>query len=513
MKINRSFIVFLSIAAGVVAQDKTITYYESVRPRSLDPVYGGQTVVGQRVVSLLFTPLYGLNQSMVIEPYVAENLPVEEQNSITFRIKPDMTWHDGKPVTTEDVVSTFKMLKRDDEYVGKGFLESFLQFSSSGGNTITATLNPNESYELYYLQMPVLPKHKFPTGVINKNSLFTKESPVGNGPFKIKEKGYKTNKIIFERFDQFSRVIGKKQTNIEEIILKVERDRSQWSQDLRVGQVDLLPVVPTAQIQDIKDYEGIQPVEYANYSVEMIGFNFKKPLLRELFIRRAIYYAFDRDNAIAAELDGNGQLLTGPFPAGSKYYWTEYPRYEHNPEKARALLEEKCELIDGVYYFRGQKLSFSIMGPKGNRKFEDQIRSFQKQMMSVGIEIVNPQQLDYNNFRQNLDSGDFDLAWITLTFDEALDISPVYQTDGKMNFWGYSNTRVDSKFNDLKIAKDRNVRKRIGYDIHKELHNDPPALFLWTEKRYTAYNKKKISNFKIHPKNFFQLVHEWNIRE
>lgn len=514
MKIKQ--IIWFTIVLGIVSlslcQDMSITYYETTKPGQIDPVYGAQTSVGRRIVSLLFTPVYGLNSSMVLVPYMATDYPEVNGNSLSFTLKKNMYWHDGKRVITQDVVNSFLMLKREDKFIKKSFLKGFSQFSTSGNNVVTMLLDSPESYDVYDLQISMLPSHHFPTGKITPNSNFTSFKPIGNGPFYLEENT--TTKIIFKRFDDFKNVINGEHTNIEEIRLKVERDASQWAQDMIIGRVDVIPSLPTILKHELDGLEGIQLSAYANYSVEMIGFNLKNQLLKELFIRQAFYYAVNREEMIDAELMGNGNLITGPYPAGSEYYWTEYPPYPYDPEKARNLLRERCtEGENGIFSYQGKRLSFRIIGVKGNPKFKNQHTSFKKQMLRVGIEIKNAVPLDIDGFKQTLQNRDFDLVWISWKFDQALDISSVYKTGGTNNFFGYSNTRADIKFKELKIAKDRFIKKGLGYDIHKELHNDPPGLFLWTEDRYAAFNKRRISNFKIHPNDFFYLVHEWKLHE
>ena len=498
------------IFSVVHGQENTIIFYETAKPNYLDPVYGGQTVLGQRVVSLLFTPIYGRDFSMNVVPYLAIDDPTISGNKVTFHIKPDLLWHDQEPLTARDVVKSFNILKLENEYVGYEILQAFSNFSNMNDTEVTADLQEDELFESYLLMFPLLPAHHFPTGTVIPNSPYTSDKPIGNGPFEVMEN--KIDHITFERFNPFRKVTEEKHTNIDEIVLKVQRVRAMWATDMKAGRVHLLPEVPTTQITDLQGLEGVALQEYPNFSVEMIGFNFKNPLLKERFIRKAFYYAYDREKAIKAQLEGHGYLITGPYPAGSYYYWAEYPKYSFSPEKADSILNERCERgKDGIRIFQGKRLSFRIMGLINNNKFEEQIGSFKKQMRSVGIEIQAPQYYEPNNFAQQLKNRDFDLVWITWTFDESLDISGVYQSKGLVNYFGYNNPRADALFEDLAKSTDPIIRKRIGYNIHKELNNNPPGLFLWTEHRYSAYNKK-ITHFRIHPINFFYQIHEWELK-
>lgn len=522
MSLRNILVIGLCCVLGLSStngQDYKIVFYESAKPTYIDPVYGGQTMLGQRVVSLLFRPLYGPDVSLRIVPYITTEYPTETETpmqqtmvqKVVFSLKPDLTWHDEKPLTSKDVIHTFNLLRREEEYGGHPFLQAFSGFSRSGDYEITALLEPGEAFDINMLTFPLLPQHWTATGTITKSSNFTTREPIGNGPFKIKKN--KIDRIVFERFDGFRKSAAEKLTNIKEIVLKASRVKATWAPDMISGVANLLPVVPTKQIDDLKGIGNVILYPYANFSVEMIGFNFRNPLLKERFIRHAFYYAYDRSKAIEAHLGGQGDLLTGPYPAGSVYYWLELERYPYDPDKAIELLEKRCEKgQDNIYTFQGKRLSFRIMGSQNNEKFKDEIQSFRKAMKKVGIEIQNPEPYEPNNYQQHMINRDFDLIWIVWVFDESLDISFIYHSEGSQNYFGYNNPRVDGKFGQLEGATDPIMRIMIGNEIHKELHKDPPGLFLWTEKRYSAYDRR-IERFEIHPIDYFNFVHEWRMTE
>jgi len=504
-------ISFIFTVVNVFGQENRIKYYETVKPKYLDPVYGMQSMVGQRVVSLTFRPICGRDRSLKIVPKMAVEMPALAGDQVTFSLKPNMTWHDGNPITIKDVHESLIMFGHDEEFFAPNFLNPYDQYTLQGRQLI-ARVRSGHSYSPYHFTIPFVPRHKFPAGVVEKSSEFVMLKPIGNGPFYIEENN-STNKIIFKRFDDYIKV-RQQHTNIKEIELFVEVSRSQWATRMRGGSVDILPTVPTAQIADLNDLTGVVLEEYANYSLEMIGFNFQNDLLKELFVRKAIYHAYDRETTIQSALSGNGSISTGPYPSGSKYYWSALPAYEYNPEKAHEILGRHCKKgSDGIYTYQGKRLSFRLAGSSGNFLYTSEAQTFVSKMKEVGIEIKTPNQYDPGNLVAHLNNKDFDLIWLKLTYlSSETNISPNYTSTGSDNYWSYSNTRVDAKLQALELADDRYLRLNLGYNVHKEIHDDPPCLFLWTEKLYTAFNSK-ILNFKAHPVEYFYLVEEWELKE
>ena len=502
-------ILFLSNLIGQTGNEKSITYYESVKPRWIDPVYGDQDTYGSRVLSLIFKPIYDINFNTKLIPVLLSESPQVNGNQVVLKLKPNMKWHDGKPITNNDLIETFNMLSNESEFSRKGLLDRFNNFGISGDNII-ATLKQGVEFSPFLLQFDILPAHKFPLGEVNRNSEYSTKLPIGNGPFKILENN--TDKIIFKRFDDFQ-AVDPQMTNIDKITMIVNRQKEQWSKNLKAGSVDILPVVPLIQISDLRGYKNVGLEEHPSYEIEFIGFNFKNPLLQEKFIRIAMYYAYNRQKAINAELSANGSIATGPYPVGTIFFPATLDPYPHDRDLAVQELKKHCTLgSDGIWVYQGKKLSFQLIGSSGNNVFTDESNEFVKAMAEIGIQILPPKPYDWGNLKMHYQNGDFDLIWIKFRTNEALDIEPLYRTNGRMNYLGYSNTRVDALFDEMDNTTDIYYKKTAAYKLHEELHNDPPALFLWTEKLYTAYNKR-IKHFKSHPIEFFYLVNDWQLEE
>jgi len=509
---NRMLIFCILLTGSLLSQngkEKTITYYESVKPRWIDPVYGDQDIYGARVLSLIFTPIYDIDINTTLKPKLLVNPPVVSGSEVVFKLKPGMKWHDGENITNNDLIETYSMLVNEQEFVRNNLLNEFINFREDGDNII-ATLRDGEKYQPYFLQFNIMPAHKFPLGRVDRNSEFSTKTPIGNGPFRIEEN--KTDKIIFRRFDDY-KAVTPQLTNIEKIILKVQRDRANWGRQMQSGIVDILPVVPIRQFSYLKDLENVGLQEHPSYGIEMIGYNCKNPLLQEKFIRKIFYYAYDRQQGINAQLSANGNIATGPYPVGTIFFPATLEPYPFNPELAKKELEKHCEMgRDGVWVYHGKRLSFQLIGSSGNSVFTDESNEFVQAMAGIGIEILPPKAYDWGNLQMHYQNGDFDLIWINFRLNESLSIEDLYRSDGKLNYFGYSNTRADALFDEMRATEDIYYKKTAAYKLHEELHNDPPALFLWTEKLYTAYNKR-IKHFKSHPIEFFYLVNEWKLED
>lgn len=506
------FLTNLVLLTSLLLAQSQITYYEIEIPRYLDPVYGGATVDGQRAVSLMFRTLYGYDRARNFVPRIAESNPViTPEGNMLVTIKPNLKWHNGQPVTAKNVVRSVEMLKHaGTDYQDKEGLSQFTPIERNE-RTVEFVNNPHNPASVYALEFPILPTDYLASVSLQRNSEYTQRKPIGNGPFAIES--VEKDKLIFKRFDDFARAtLSGEHTNIDKIICKEVKNKSVWAQDLRSGLVDILVDVPQHEIDNLFNLQNIRLEQYKNYSIEMLAFNMKNKRLTEQFVRLAMIYGTNRMDMINGFLGHHADLATGPYPCNSYYDWQQAAPRKFNPAYAMKILEEAgcVKGSDGIFRFNGQKLSFRFLHISEDPLMAlGMFSDFQKQMKDIGIEIQEPTIKDYYAYVDDINQKNFDIAMVKIFYGESLDISSTYRRSTNFNFMSYQNTIVDQLFDQLESTTDPLQKKLIGNNIHKAIYDDPPAIFLWTRHSFSAYNSKHISNFSVHPINFFYLVDEW----
>lgn len=512
-------LIFCLMTSLLPQQQKKLVYYERKKPEYLDPVYGSKFVYGRRCASLLFRSLYGYNKTGEFIDLIADGRPrpVDDSNTkFTLQLRPNMSWHDGEKITSLDVVRSFQILKNENTlYGGKEILKRFDNIAADGELGLIIELNSPNPQPEYMMIFPILPAHLLKSVYLSNSNKFTVE-PVGNGPFKIESK--QIDKIIFTKFDDFVNANPDGcHTNIEKVILE-EKNEMLWTTDLIAGHVDILVQVPLQQILMLDGLDNVTYKEYPNYSIDMLGFNMRdsSSLLNLKFIREAIYRGFNRQRAVMSAYNNNANVVTGPYPFGSPYYWGEidYRDYKYDRDEAIRILEENGCTRSGandIFSYNGRKLSFDIIAIQSmsRSKIITQIMADLKQ---IGIEIKDPIYLTPDHYSSYLTQGKFDIAWITPNYNEDFDISPLFHSKSIYNFWGYKSSTVDDLLNKLSQTSDPLMKLSYGHQIHQKIHDDIPCFFLWTKKKYAGYTRK-LAVFDPHPLDFFQTINEWKLRE
>ena len=515
---KRAIVFLLLLYESIISQqyEKSLKYYEIILPELIDPVYGSEFMIGRRCTSLLFRSLYGFNWNREFVDFVAKGSPVPigtDGRHFSVNIKPSMKWHDGQPITSGDIVRSFQILTNPATgYSGVELLRRFTKVSAGGPQKILIEMRERTDSPEYFLIFPILPSHLLSVTALDPSNIFCRH-PVGNGPFKLLKKEIST--ISFRRFDEYSNVTSdNKNTNIDKVILEERSVQQVWISDLKSNSVDILVEVPLNLVTDLDGLTSVGRKEYPNYEVDMFGFNMRDPksLLNLRFVREAIYRGFDRQKTIASYYRDKADIITGPYPFGSYYYWGSVAKveYDYDPNRAIQILDKNgCKRnAGGFFVYNGNPLSFNILAVRSAEKSMI-ITSFQKAMKNIGIEIKDPIYQTADVYKSYLQTGNFDIALITPNYGEDFDISPLFDSKSKYNYWGYKSTTVDEYFNKLHNTTDPNIRLQYGHSIHQKIHEDIPCLFLWTKKKFVGYNKAKISEIDPHPLDFFLTINEW----
>jgi peptide/nickel transport system substrate-binding protein len=343
------------------AEKSQITIVLAEDPPSFNPAVA-QTGFDSLVMELVMLALADVDEQGDAYPQIAAELPtaengdvvVDEENGtmdVTWKLRQDIKWSDGVPVTADDVVFTYDALV-DPNY---GYWVPGLDYIDGVDKVddYTAVVHYNTIYPSYQTQfggylMSVWPAHYC---VIDENQGFMNwdcgKQPLSNGPYILKE-WIQNDHLTFEKNPNFYEA-GK--PAIDEIVVKIVPDEATRKLMLENGDADLDMWTPENVIDELK---GVSNVEVSLSTIDRwtmrIFFNFAAkgttdpaatphPILSDVRVRKAIRMAIDIDT------------ISQQFWYGyAKPVWTEFfrppynkcdvPKPVYDPEGAKALLEE-----------------------------------------------------------------------------------------------------------------------------------------------------------------------------
>ena len=426
---------------------------------------------------------------------LAERWSVSPDNrSITLNLRKDAVFHDGHPITAEDVKFSIETIR--DNHPFKTMYGPVNAVTIS--DPLTAVVRLSEPHPALLLAMasaltPIIPKHVFGDGtdvkIHPRNS-----NPVGSGPFKLVE--FKPGEhVIMERFDKF---FLKDQPRLDRVILRIFKDSGSLLLALERGEVDAhAAVTDPRELARATKIPGVQIVKGAAPAVGpliWLAFNTKNPKLADKRVRQAINYAVDKKFILDTLLGGINSRATGPIASGSPFHSADVEKYDLNLAKANALLDEA-----GVKpAANGVRLSLDLDAIPGDAIFKTLQEYLKPSLAKVGIEVNLRISPDFPSWARRVASLQFEMT-LDAVFNWGDPVIGVHRTWLTSNIkpgviWSntqsYSNPKVDEWLAAAGQEMNGAKRKELYRQFQKTVVDDCPVAFIYEQTFYEAYLAK-----------------------
>lgn len=468
----------------------------SGEPNVLNPVLATDAYSAQ-VAGVIFNGLFRVNESLKLEPDLAESYTISpDGKTYIFKLKSGIRWHDGAPLTADDVVFTFNRLidpktntVRRSNFVINGVP---IRFSAVDALTVKAELPAPFAPFLFSASAEILPKHILEHQDIN-TATFNRH-PIGTGPFKFKEWKPGQHIIVVQNRDYFRGA-----PKLSAIIFRSIPDANAAKIALLKGDIDELDVSPQ-DLDSIKTQRSVTVVEYQQLMYSFVGFNLKHPDLADRRVREAIAHAVDRPSIVAAVLKGHGTVAHVPVSPVSWAYppAAKVPQFNYDPQRSRALLTEAGYTRNAAGYFEknGRPLQFTLCYGQGGKASPKNAEIIQDALQKVGIKLtILP--MEWQSFLRIVNSGhdpkSFDMCMLSWSLSVDPDDYSIWHSSEYpkgFNFGGYSNPAVDRLLVDGRQVSDPKRRAAIYADAAQRIGTDLPYLFLYYPNTISAVNRR-----------------------
>jgi peptide/nickel transport system substrate-binding protein len=487
-------------------------------PQALNPVLANDEA-SHAVNALVFRGLVRLDEQGRPTPDLAQAWEVSPDGRVyTFRLHPEARWHDGVPVTADDVLYTVKTIQ-DQQYSGPlGQYWKDVGAEKADERTVKLTLEKGSFAPfIEYAAVGLLPSHLL--GGISANDLPAHRfsvAPVGTGPYQVTE--VRPDRIMLEAAPTFfgprphlSRILFRIYPNHKTILSALERD-----------EVEGVPMVEPEDAARLAKEKEVVVYTAPQASLMLLFFNLNHPLLADRNVRQAIASAVDRQKLIDAAREGRARPADSPVLPGSWAYSQEARRFGGDPQRARAILDQagwKQEAEGAPRTKDGRRLRFVLLtNDRGERM--RLATALQQQLGEAGIE-VEVQATGVGGLLQDfLLPRRYELAlysWDQGGFDPdpyALWHSTQHAPNG-LNVSGFANRRADDLMERARRSVDQNERTRFYAELQGLFAEEVPSLPLY----YPTYDfavSSKIKGVKpgvmAEPADRFRNVVEWYAR-
>jgi peptide/nickel transport system substrate-binding protein len=452
-------------------------------PSNLLPVLSSDSASSD-INGLVYNGLVRYDKDLKLEGVLAESWGISDDNlTITFHLRKGVTWHDGAPFTSADVLFTYRMYINPD--VPTSYAEDFRQVAKAEAPddyTFQVTYDKPYAPALESWATSIHPKHLLEDEDITKSPL--SRAPIGTGPYRFVQWDA-GEKLVLEANDNYF----EGRPFINRVVYRIIPDPSTQFLELQSGGLDymgLTPIQYKTQTETPAFKRNFNKYRYLSFSYTYLGYNLQKPIFQNQRVRQAISYAIDKQEIIDGVLLGLGQIATGPYKPDLWVYDPHVKRYPHDPEKARGLLREAGWIDsdgDGILDREGQPFSFTIVTNQGNDLRAKSAEIIQRRLQEVGID-VKIRIVEWATFlKEFIFPGNFDatiLGWSGGPEPDQYNIWHSSKTAPReLNFIKYRNNEVDELLEQGRRTFNQAERKKI-YDRFQEiLAEEQPYTFLY----------------------------------
>lgn len=505
-------------AAGGIYSEGIIGSYTNA-----NPIYAS-TDVDTTVSRLIFSGLLTYDHDNKLVGDLAENWLVDDTGKVyTVKLHDKLRWHDGEPLTAEDVVFTFQTIQNPDARSP--------YFSSWQGIKVTAVDKLTVTFELpsvlasfpYSLTSGIIPRHKLAEvspGEL-RGSLFNTVQPIGAGPFKWKDvevygdtADNREQRIALSAFDDYYRGRPK----LSEFIVRAYIEEATLIKSFQTGELNGVAGALSMPLSGENVTEHNVPLTGA----VMMFFNTTQPNLQDAKVRRALTLTTDQGE-ILKHLSHGSLPVNAPLLPEHIGYNPSVVQYGLDRAGAQALLDEAGWRIDpttGIRSKEGKPLTITL-NTLNNAEYAGVANRLQKQWREVGVDLTVV-SLAQRDLQAIIDERTYDALVYGIVMGQDPDQFAYWHSSQadirsprRLNFSNYDNKTVDSALEAGRTRIDPDLRAAKYLPFLQNWREDAPAIALY-RPRFIYTNFGPLYNFDQSmmnsPVDRFNFVHEWMIR-
>lgn len=521
-----SLVLAASLAQTARAEaPKVLTIGMSQEPDTLHPVVSTMSV-SQSIRNMVLLPIAAVNEAWKWECWLCVQIPTIENGGakvvddggkrkilVTWEIRPDANWGDGKPVVGQDVKLAWQVGVAPT--VTKGSPEAFdgvedvlldaknpkkftLKFKEVryDYNQIDMTFAPIPSH----IEAEIFAKTKDQSSAYERQTAFISAATnpgLYNGPYRVKEINASSH-VLLERNPAY---FGKPAA-FPQILFKILPNTQALEANLLAGSIDMTGSVGITFDQGLqfKKRMAADPALGRKFRVdtledlifEHLDFNLRDPIIAEKAVRHALMHSVDLKKLTQALFDGLQKPAAHAYHPLSPYFSKDVATYSYDVAKAEALLDgagwKKGE--GGIRAKNGQPLKLSIMTTAANKVRELVQVHLQEAWKKIGVELSVknvPARVFFGETLRRAEYGSMGMYATTLNSPDDIQLAafhsakiPVAATNyAGSNYMAWKNPKVDQYLDQAQVELDPKKRAGLVHEVIKQYVEDLPQMPLY----------------------------------
>ncbi|MEO8104939.1 MAG: ABC transporter substrate-binding protein [Candidatus Saccharibacteria bacterium] len=533
--------LFILLIIGVVLQNLYLgEYYQNLQPvpggiysegvlgtfSTANPLYATSDV-DNTVSRLLFSGLFGYNQHNQLTGNLASNYRVDEKGTTyTVHLRPHLTWHDGQPLTSADVLFTYQTIQNPD--AKSPLMSGWQGVTISAPDPLTIVFKlPNVLASFpYNLVNGIVPAHRLAALPVAdlRSADFNTVNPVGSGPFAWHalqvsgtDRGNAQQQIVLVPFAHY--VLGA--PKLQEFIVHAYANQSQLVRVFNAGQLNGLEGLSSAP-QMVDKRARLVTHDLLLTAGTYVFFKTTVAPLADKEVRVALVEGAD-PQAIIKRLGFPTHSVREPLLQQQLAYDPSFIQYRHSTIAAQGQLTAAGWKVgkDGLRSKDGRLLTFKLVAPN-TPEYRTVTTLLKKQWRAIGVD-VQVRLLTGQDFQNALTYHDYDAVLNGISLGVDPDVFVYWDSSqadvrsaNRLNLSEYKNSAADTALEAGRTRLDPTLRTIKYKPFLQAWQQDAPALGLYQPRvlYFTNGNVAGLSDATINTAtDRLNNVHNWQIRE
>ncbi|KTG26883.1 ABC transporter substrate-binding protein [Haloferax profundi] len=447
-------------------QGGTLQWGGAVPVQGLDP-HIDTSAASKRVLENIYEEVVALQDDYSIEPHLAKSFEQSDDNTLlTFELREGVTFHNGKEMTSEDVLASYERVQNGD-FLATGFFEFVDELRAPDDYTFEIKLN--QPFAPFLAKMATAELSVMPAENAAKDMV---EEPIGTGPYKFESREIETSFTMVRNEDYWG-ASDEDGPFIDEIVKSEIPDPSVRLQSFLAGEYDFINGVAPKDVSRVEQAPDVRFEKQFPKSLVYLGMNCDVAPFDNKDARLALDYAIDKEKVAEAALYGTGQTTASPAAPGSP--WVN-PDVEPRPRD----LEKAQEHLDAAGMSDGYTATFKIPQSYPTQVQAAEVIAADAAEVGINLEI---QQITWSTWLSDVYSKrDFQAttsSYLALWYPD-VSFYKFLHPNGAFFFTNWTNDEYNSLVEEARTIYDEDERAELYHEATQILHDERAGhMFLW----------------------------------
>jgi peptide/nickel transport system substrate-binding protein len=461
-----------AVPVAAIAHDRAserVRIHLEAEPAHLNPLLAGDVMATRIALGDVYEGLFcrGEGRAGQLRPCLADRVNVaDEGRQWRFSLRPQATWHDGKPVTVADVVFTFGLLRAGAPTPLAAELDDLRRVESAGAGAVVLHFAQGRAGRLHSIAgVAILPRHAF--AEVQPIALATapaSRAPIGTGPLRFVS-WTQGEAVVLERFDRY----WGQPARTRRVEYRMFTTRQRAIDALLAGELDVLVQVPIDEALAAARHPEVQLFAYEGNAYLAAVWNLRRRTLRPRAVRHALCLLLDRTGIIDQVFHGYAEPIAGPFADVAPVAGPPAP-FARSRAAAADLLGQRAFAVELLVPSESRTM----------RRIADIWAADARPFAPLRVATA-----PFADVIARAERGQFDAVLLAFPTGEYVDHYSAFHSSqiGGHNFSGLADAETDQLLDQLRRARDPQDRRQLAARAQQRIAELAPYCFIASDRR------------------------------